>query len=459
VFRYAWHLLGRREDAEDATQATFLAVHNALAGGTAVLDSSAWVLRIARNECMGRLRQTARRPAVSLDDGFDPPAAGGVERSAEVRDEMRTASKTLRNLPEPEREAFVMREWLGLEAGEAALALGLTAGDVDGLASRARRSLVLAVGGLEPAIGCSGTRAALETGSLDRAAKVHLLRCPVCRGVRRALRPPDGRARPVVMQRLSAAIPGFASGGGILAALTAKAATAPVLAKTAAIVVAAVAAGGAAEQAIVGAQWTHHGRTHGGKAQVAPAPLPTHSGQALAVQVTPPPTSHAATTSQARPASRGAAATRTDRHGSSGLGSEHGGRSSEGERTGSDDNSGSGKSGEARGDNKGSGHDGEGAATSGKHGSGGDSASSGKGDGNDSGSHSGSGKSSATADGATAQGDSGSGKGSGSDGGDASDSGNGSGSTDGGSDSHGGDDGSTVVTDPAAASSSGGGSD
>ena len=467
MFRYAWHLLGRREDAEDATQATFLAVHNALAGGTAVLDSSAWVLRIARNECMGRLRQTARRPAVSLDDGFDPPAAGGVERSAEVRDEMRTASKTLRGLPEPEREAFVMREWLGLEAGEAALALGLTAGDVDGLASRARRSLVLAVGGLEPAIGCSGTRAALETGSLDRAAKVHLLRCPVCRGVRRALRPPDGRARPVVMQRLSAAIPGFASGGGILAALTAKAATAPVLAKTAAIVVAAVAAGGAAEQAIVGAQWTHPGRSHGGKAQVAPAPLPTHSGQALAVQVTPPRTSHAATTSQARPASRGSAATPTDRHGSSDLGSEHGGRSSGGERAGSDDNSRSGKSGEASGDNKGSGHDEEGAATSGKHGSGGDSASSGKGKGgrDDSGSHSGSGTSSASADGATAQGDSGSGKGSGSDGGgshdggDASDSGKGSGSTDGGSDSHDGDEASTVVTDPAAASSSGSGSD
>ena len=459
VFRYAWHLLGRREDAEDATQATFLAVHNALAGGTAVLDSSAWVLRIARNECMGRLRQTARRPAVSLDDGFDPPAAGGVERSAEVRDEMRTASKTLRNLPEPEREAFVMREWLGLEAGEAALALGLTAGDVDGLASRARRSLVLAVGGLEPAIGCSGTRTALETGALDRAAKVHLLRCPVCRGVRRALRPPDGRARPVVMQRLSAAIPGFASGGGILAALTAKAATAPVLAKTAAIVVAAVAAGGAAEQAIVGAEWTHQGRSHGGKAQVAPAPLPTHSGQALAVQVTPPQTSHAARTSQARTASRGAAATPTDRSGSSASGSEHGGRASGGERSGSDDNSGSGKSGEASGDHRGSGHDGEGAATSGKHGSGGDSASSGKGGGDDSGSHSGSGKSSATAGGATAQDDSGSGKdgGSGGDSGDTSDSGKGSGSTDGSSDSHGGDE--AVVTDPAAASSSGSGSD
>ena len=58
--------------------------------------------------------------------------------------------------------------------GEAALALGMTAGDVDGLAARARRRLVIAVGGLEPAIGCAGTRAALEGGSLDRAAKVHL---------------------------------------------------------------------------------------------------------------------------------------------------------------------------------------------------------------------------------------------------------------------------------------------
>ena len=193
VFRYAWHLLGRREDAEDATQATFLAVHGALSGGTAVLESGAWVLRIARNECMGRLRQTARRPAVrSLDDGFEPPAVGGVERTAELRDEMRTTQKTLAGLPVPEREAFVLREWLGFESSEAALALGMTAGEVDGLATRARRSLVIAVGGLEPAIGCSGTRAALEAGSLDRAAKVHLLRCPVCRGVRRALRPPDG---------------------------------------------------------------------------------------------------------------------------------------------------------------------------------------------------------------------------------------------------------------------------
>lgn len=332
VFRYAWHLLGRREDAEDATQATFLAVHGALSGGTAVLESGAWVLRIARNECMGRLRQIARRPAVrSLDDGFEAPAvAGGVEQTAELRDEMRATRQTLAGLPVPEREAFVLREWLGFESSEAALALGMTAGEVDGLATRARRSLVIAVGGLEPAISCSGTRAALEAGSLDRAAKVHLLRCPVCRGVRRALRPPDTSARAAVAQRLSAVIPGFATGGGgIVAALTAKAATAPVLAKTAAIVAAAVATGGAVEQAIVREQPAHHARAHGGQAQAAPVHAVTHplaSYSAAGARETPPRVTHAsAAAAFVTPATRGAAATPTRAHGA---------------RAGSDDNSG-----------------------------------------------------------------------------------------------------------------------
>jgi hypothetical protein len=422
---------------------------------------------------MGRLRQMARRPAVSLDDGFDTPAAGGVERSAELRDEMRTASKTLRGLPEPEREAFVMREWLGLDAGEAALALGMTAADVDGLASRARRSLVVAVGGLEPAIGCTGTRSALEAGSLDRAAKVHLLRCPVCRGVRRALRPPDSTPRPLVVERLQAAIPGFASGGGgILAALTAKAATAPVLAKTAAIVVAAVAAGGAAEQAIVNATPAFHKKSHGGKAQVAQARPPSkpaqRSGAALAVNVTPVQTSHGARlveASSASEAARGAAALPTDRRGSSGSGSDHGGRSSSGSDNsgGSDHSSGSGSdtSGGHGGDSRGSGHDGGRSSTSGKQrAGGGDGASSGKGnggDGSDSKSGSGnsdSGKSRATAGGGDS-GDSGSGKArSGSTGSSGSTgtsdgvtSGSGSGSGDAGSPPVSGD-GTPVTTDP-----------
>lgn len=283
VLRYAWHLLGRREDAEDASQATFLAVHRALAAGTAVLEPGAWVLGIARNECLGRLRQRVPMPEPDPLEHLAAPAAGAPERLAEVRDQVRVARHTLRALPVHEREAFVMREWLGLGTAEVALAMSLTPVEVESLAGRARRSLVLAVGGLEPAVGCAGTRTALEAGTLGRAGTVHLLRCPVCRGVRRALRPPavEGAARgpiAVVGQRLAGALPGFASGGGgIVAVLTTKAAAAPLLAKTAAVVIAALATAGVAQHEILSA-------VHGQHVAVS---VPARGGEARTLAIAP----------------------------------------------------------------------------------------------------------------------------------------------------------------------------
>jgi RNA polymerase sigma factor (sigma-70 family) len=409
VLRYAWHLLGRREDAEDATQATFLAVHGALASGTAVLQPAAWVLSIARNECMGRLRQAARGPAIGLLDAESQvPASGGVEHTAELRDEMRTAHHTLGLLPEPEREAFLLREWLGLQTGEVALALGLTPVEVETLAVRARRSLMLAVGGLEPAVGCAGTRAALEAGSLGRAGKVHLLRCPVCRGVRRALKAPDAAARSLlpdagVAGRLAAVLPGFGlGGGGIVATIAAKTAAAPLLTKTAAVVVAALMTG-AVGQEIRSTLPAHH-RAHGGQAAVvrtaAPAPV-RHAARASAALVTLSrrTTAHASATA----VTHGGVAreVRHDGHGTSRGGRGDGGTSSrargDGGRSGSQSHGdgGRGSDGKSGGDGKastGESHSGSGnAAGSGRDG--------GSPSGEGSGDHSGDAKSSGSGDG------------------------------------------------------------
>jgi RNA polymerase sigma-70 factor (ECF subfamily) len=414
VLRYAWHLLSRREDAEDATQATFLAVHRALAGGTAVLEPGAWVLRIARNECMGRLRQA--RPAAGLLDGdFDPPAMGGVEQAAELRDEMRTAQQTLSRLPVPEREAFVLREWLGLETGEVAVTLGVTPSEVDALAGRARRSLVLAVGGLEPAAGCEGTQAALEAGSvLDRAGKVHLLRCPICRGVRRALRPPEPAERSLapVAARLATVLPGFASGGGgLAAALAAKASAAPLLAKTAALVAAALVTGGAVEEGIRSTQPAHHriaaavavaAPARGAQALASPvsAPVARSTGGAAAAtfvalrRATAP--AHATRGGAAGLTGKGAA--RTSHHDHGGAAQRHGGNDGGGTSAGTHETSGKDGSGShgdhASGDQAKSSGDGAAAGRSTDSGSGdssathdshgkGDSGAGGSGDGSD----------------------------------------------------------------------------
>ena len=254
-------------------------MHGALGGGTAVLEPGAWVMRIARNECMGRLRQRARTPGSGSLEAFDPPAVGGVESSAELRDQMRVARHTLRRLSAEEREAFVLREWLGLDAAEAALTMHVSPAEIESLAGRARRSLVLAVGGLEAPVGCAGTRSALEAGVLDRAGKVHLIRCPVCRGVRRALRAPEetvGSRIPIAIigERLADALPGFASGGGgIVAILTAKAAAAPVLAKTVGLVAAALLTAGVADHAIQSTRPSRpsaaHAQPRGGEAKTS----------------------------------------------------------------------------------------------------------------------------------------------------------------------------------------------
>ena len=104
VYRYAWHMLGSREDAEDATQATFLSVHTALTSSTPVREPQAWVLKIARNECLGRIAAGMRRPlAASLDDdrvGEVSAPAPSVPRTVELRSDLQAARAALGRLPE-----------------------------------------------------------------------------------------------------------------------------------------------------------------------------------------------------------------------------------------------------------------------------------------------------------------------------------------------------------------------
>jgi RNA polymerase sigma factor (sigma-70 family) len=289
VYRFSWHMLGSREDAEDAAQATFLAVHAALASGTDVREPQAWVMKIARNECLQKITQRMRRPltdSIDADEAIQLAAAGpSVSRQAELHGELGAASEALGRLPTSQREAFVLREWVGMSTAEIALSLGTTVSAVDALLNRARRELIRVVGGNEGVASCADTRAALADGILDRSARAHLVRCKSCRAARRAIHPQAAAVRSlvppaVIAERLGNAVPGFASGaasgaasaaggaaaGGTgIAAVVAKLASAPAAVKAVlAAVSAAAAVGGIAVQ--------EHG--HPGLRHVAAAPPP-----------------------------------------------------------------------------------------------------------------------------------------------------------------------------------------
>ncbi len=84
LFRAAWALCGRREDAEDLVQETYAHV---LAKPRWLRrdDDLGYLLRVLRNTHVSRLRASGRRPAeVPLDDDAEPAAHPSWDPSAAV---------------------------------------------------------------------------------------------------------------------------------------------------------------------------------------------------------------------------------------------------------------------------------------------------------------------------------------------------------------------------------------
>ena len=253
LLRFAWHRLGRLEDAEDAVQATFLSAHRVLAEGERVREPRAWLFRILRNECLTRLAMTKRRGVHEELGEWHADSRASVAEQMESNDEFDVAVALLATLPEQQREAMVLREWLGMSAIETADVLDVTPQGVDALVYRARKALI-GLDGVEAESACGHVRQALADAKIDSRVRAHLLACRSCRASARRLHAPEEMAAangflPLdsIASRLGESIPGFAVAGGAVAAAGGGVAAAGVasslLAGTAAKVVVTVAVG------------------------------------------------------------------------------------------------------------------------------------------------------------------------------------------------------------------------
>jgi RNA polymerase sigma factor (sigma-70 family) len=224
LLRFAWHRLGRLEDAEDAVQATFLSAHRVLAEGERVREPRAWLFRILRNECLTRIATTKRRGVnEELGEWHADPRASVAEQM-ESNDEFDVAVALLATLPEQQREAMVLREWLGMSAIETADVLDVTPQGVDALVYRARKSLV-GLAEVEEESTCADVRQALADAKVNSRMRAHLLTCRSCRTAARRLHAPEEMAvahgmLPLdsIAARLGESIPGFAVAGGVVVA-------------------------------------------------------------------------------------------------------------------------------------------------------------------------------------------------------------------------------------------------
>ena len=128
IFALTYGMLGREEDARDATQETFLAAFRNLRTFRGEAKVSSWLHRIAVNQCITRQRRARVRNESALDDeqtantaalDWSPVAVTeGRQRTAAVR-------RALNSLPVDLRQVVVMKEFEELTFREIAEALDL----------------------------------------------------------------------------------------------------------------------------------------------------------------------------------------------------------------------------------------------------------------------------------------------------------------------------------------------
>ncbi|MFE0425356.1 RNA polymerase sigma factor [Streptomyces sp. NPDC058953] len=74
--------------------------------------------------------QVVRRHTRTTDTGPGSAAVVSAEHTALLKDDQRALIRALRQLPPRQREALVLRHWMGLKEGEIAEAMGISPGSV-----------------------------------------------------------------------------------------------------------------------------------------------------------------------------------------------------------------------------------------------------------------------------------------------------------------------------------------
>jgi len=132
IFALTYGMLGREEDARDATQETFLAAFRNLRGFRGEAKVSSWLHRIAVNQCITRQRRTKVRSESALDEEqekqastFTTPLSFSPARVAEGRQQTIAVRRAINSLPIELRQVVVMKEFEELTFREIADALDL----------------------------------------------------------------------------------------------------------------------------------------------------------------------------------------------------------------------------------------------------------------------------------------------------------------------------------------------
>jgi len=148
VYSHALKFLNSKEDAEDILQETFLQVHKSLDKFRGEAAFSTWLLKIATNNCLMRIRKRKKIVSVSIDK---PIEFNGSKLTREIvdwsknpslqysNDEIRMVlDNTIAKLPEDKRAVLILKDVEGHSNIEISQMMGMTVAAVKSRLHRAR---------------------------------------------------------------------------------------------------------------------------------------------------------------------------------------------------------------------------------------------------------------------------------------------------------------------------------
>jgi len=190
LLAFCRHMLSSREDAEDVLQEVFTAAFNAVLADEREINVRPWLYRIARNRSLNHLRRACAIGVDSMDVHY---ADNGLSTGERVlrRESFRQLLGDVKDLPETQRTALLLREIDALSYEQIADAMETTVPSVKSLLVRARISLAEAAEARQ--LSCEEVRlhlgeAAEGLTKLGAPARRHVRGCERCRSFKKQLK-------------------------------------------------------------------------------------------------------------------------------------------------------------------------------------------------------------------------------------------------------------------------------
>ena len=143
VFNLCYRMLGTAEDAEDASQETFLRAYRSLRRYDSSRSFITWLLSIAAHYCIDQMRRR-RYPVISIEDlpvPDLPDHSPDMEAKLGNKQERERVRSLLQTLDSTDRAVVVLYYWYDYSYDEISQTLSLTIPAVKSRLHRARRAM------------------------------------------------------------------------------------------------------------------------------------------------------------------------------------------------------------------------------------------------------------------------------------------------------------------------------